>query len=166
MKVGLADYSGLDPAVAAAIRQLEEQIRQGFAREHYADGSHKVVTADGVNLSAMAIPLAGVVTMPQLTANRDNYVIPNLTTVLVVKIRTDAARNITGIVAPTDLAVYRRLQLRNIGSFDAVLVHASANSFATNRFACPGAANVTVNAGDSVWIQYDPVLYRWVVEGL
>lgn len=166
MKVGLADYSRLDPAVADAVRELVQQILGGWQQEHNPDGTHTIVTADAIEAKAMAIPTSAVQTMPQLTANRDNYIIPNLTTKLVIKITTDASRNITGIVAPTDLTVYRRLQIRNVGSFDAVLVHASANSFATNRFACPGAANVTVNAGDSVWIQYDPALYRWVVEGL
>jgi hypothetical protein len=166
MKIGLTDDVGLDRVTADAFRQLGNQIAAGFGQQHKADGSHSVITADGLVAGAMAIPVSAVQTMAQLTANTDNYVIPELTKKLIIKISTDAARNLTGLVAPTDRTRMPRLLLHNIGANNAVLVHDSANSFATNRFYGPGAANVTLNQFDSVWIHYDWTQFRWVIEGL
>lgn len=166
MKVGVDAFDQIPEAVRNAFETLSIQIQAGWRRQHNGDGGHTNVTALSVSMGGFLIPASAVSNPPTITANVNDYVVPNLDTSLIVKLRTDAARNITGIKAPADRITYRRWQLRNTGGFDYVLVHASALSIPNNRLECPGAANVTVNPRDSVWIEYDPALARFVVEGL
>lgn len=166
MKVGVDAFDQIPWAVRNAFETLSIQIQAGWKQQHDGDGRHTDVTALSVSMGGFLIPASAVSNPPTIIANVNDYVVPNLDTSLIVKLRTDASRNITGIKAPADRLTYRRWQLRNTGGFDVVLVHASALSLATYRFECPGAANVTVNPRDSVWIEYDPAISRYVVEGL
>jgi hypothetical protein len=99
------------------------------------------------------------VTPAQIVANTDNYAPTGLGHNLTFRLSTDASRNLTGIVAQ---AGGTRMRLMNVGSFDLVLVH-DATSTAANRFLCPGSANKTLNANDSVDIEYDSTSSRWRV---
>lgn len=101
----------------------------------------------------------GIESPAQFTANVDNLAIASTTRVL--RIQSDASRDLTGIVATTS---GRRVLLCNVGSNNIVLVH-SATSTAANQFRCPGSANFTLNTNDSVEIWYDSVNSRWRVLG-
>ena len=106
-----------------------------------------------------AIRRTNVISPAQLTANTDNWNPTGLSTASTIRLSTDASRNITGLVAQ---AAGTEITLCNVGAQDTVLVH-DATSTAANRFLCPGSANFTLNANDSVRIWYDTTSSRWRV---
>jgi hypothetical protein len=61
-----------------------------------------------------------IISPAQITGNTDNWNPTGLATADLIRLSTDASRNITGIVAPS---TSRYLQLANIGAQNAVLKH-------------------------------------------
>lgn len=93
----------------------------------------------------------------QLVANTNNWNPDGLSTADVIRISTDATRNLTGIVAAE---VSRRLVLENVGTENLVLVH-DATSTAANRFLAPNSENLTLGPNASVELVYDLTSERW-----
>lgn len=98
-----------------------------------------------------------VATKTQITSDQNNY---TLGAGDVFRIASDAARNITGLVATSDGDA--RLIL-NVGSFDITLKHQSASSSAANRFIAVGASDYTLAAGGSAVVVYDSTSGGWRV---
>lgn len=117
------------------------------------DAAYAAVSRLPINLS-----LEGVISPAQLVANTDNWNPTGLATANVIRVSTDASRNLTGIVAPAVDGTL--ILLINVGTNNLVLVH-DATSTAANRFFCAGAGNQTVNEGDAVWLWYDGTTDRW-----
>lgn len=92
----------------------------------------------------------------QLTANVNNYAPTGIDTASVVRLSSDAARNITGIVPPRSGSY---LILFNIGTNNIVLSNDSSSSSAANRFAIGGNITIKPNEGAVIW--YDPTSTRW-----
>jgi len=107
--------------------------------------------------------LSGVITPTQITGDQNDYAPTDILTARILRVSTDASRNITGLTNVTNGNV---LTIWNVGAFDVVLVHASGSSTAAMQFACPGAANVTLSPNDSVDLWYDATTARWRVQGL
>lgn len=99
--------------------------------------------------------LGGVITPTQLVANTDNWAPTGLSGASVIRVSTDASRNLTGL---TGGAANRLIILQNVGSFPLVLVD-DATSTAANRFQL--SANVTVGAEQNAVLQYDATSSRW-----
>ena len=106
-----------------------------------------------------AIRETGIISPAQLVANTNNWNPTGLASCSVIRVSTDVSRNLTGIVAQSSGT---RITICNIGTTDLVLVH-NATSTATNQFLCPGSANFTLNANDSVDIWRDTTSDRWRV---
>lgn len=108
------------------------------------------------------IPAAGtdVVSPAQITANQNNYAPSGLSTAAVLRLSTDASRNITGIAAQADR---RELLIANVGAFDIVLMH-DATSTAANRFYCPNDVDFTLAKDSAVRVIYDAASSRWRVQ--
>jgi len=100
-------------------------------------------------------PVLNENTPAQLLANTDNYAPGDYA---VLRMSTDAARNLTGVAGGKKGRV---LWMHNVGTQNLVLVHQSANSAAANRFISPTAANITLSAGDSARLYYDSTDSRW-----
>lgn len=124
-------------------------------------GDHWVEICRGRNVNeiAEAFILSGVLTPAQLTANQDNYNPTGLATAAVLRMSTNASRNVTGIAGGSN---GRMLLVGNVGSNNLVLVH-DATSTAANRFSLPGAANLTLLPGEWALLRYDATLSRWIV---
>ena len=101
--------------------------------------------------------LAGVISPTQLAANTDNWNPTGLGTARIIRVTTDASRNLTGIIA---LAPGTVLAICNAGAQNLVLVH-SATSTAANQFILPNSANLTLLPGMSVEIFYDTASTKW-----
>jgi hypothetical protein len=99
-----------------------------------------------------------VISPAQITANTNNYNPTGFATAHVVRLDTDASRNLTGLDAAA--TVVRKL-LINVGANPLVLTHQDANSSAANRFLIPGGGNLTLQGDDSATIYYDAVTTRW-----
>lgn len=91
----------------------------------------------------------------QLTANTDNWNPTGLSTAAVIRVSTDASRNLTGIAGGAD---GRILYLANVGVNPLVLID-DATSTAANRFMLAG--NVTLNTEEAVLLWYDTTISRW-----
>jgi hypothetical protein len=106
---------------------------------------------------ADAIPNV-VVSPAEITSNQNNY---SPGTGDIVRLTSDAARDITGLVAGTSGQV--RL-LVNVGSHAITLKHANGSSDAANRFVVPWAGDCVLPAsGGSAMIVYDATTERWRV---
>lgn len=109
-----------------------------------------------------AVYVPGVVLSPaQITANTDDYNPTSLATAYVLRLSTDASRDLTGIVGG---ASRRELVLANVGSFNIVFKH-NVTSTAANRFFCPGSVDFTLGSNATVQVQYDSTSSRWRVIG-
>ena len=102
--------------------------------------------------------VANVVVSPsQITSNQNDY---SPGTGDIVRLSSDAARDITGITAGSAGQVR---VLTNVGSFAITLKHQSASSTAANRFLVPWAGDCIISADSSVMIVYDSTTARWRV---
>ena len=103
-----------------------------------------------------AFALTGDISPTQIVANTNDYNPTGLSTAAVLRLSTDASRNITGLVGGAD---GRLIIIHNVGSFDIVLKDESASSTAGNRFAL--TADVTLTPDSVAIIQYDSTSSRW-----
>ncbi len=119
----------------------------------------KLLKSTGTAKIPEALQLTGDITPAQITANTDDYSPTGLSTASVLRLSTDASRDLTGIQGGADGRV---LVLHNVGSFDVVLKD-DATSTAANRFQLN--ADITVAPNQSTVIQYDSTSSRWRVIG-
>jgi hypothetical protein len=124
-----------------------------------------IIDDAGVELGPLGLAMnanrIGIISPAQLVINTDDWAPTNLSTAAVIRLNTDAARDITGIVAQ---AAATRILLCNIGAFNAVLKH-DVTSTAANRFYGPGSADFTLTPNKSVDIWYDATSSRWRIIG-
>lgn len=106
--------------------------------------------------AAGAFALPGDITPAQITSNTDDYNPTGLSSASVLRLSTDASRNLTGIVGGAD---GRLLVLLNVGSFNIVLVN-DATSTAANRFLL-GGSDITIETGRAITVIYDATSSRW-----
>lgn len=184
------------------IQELEALLgkQSGYLlEEHNDDGSHGDITADSITADTGTIPSMvgpvtitrqttvnqlivakdGVLSPAQITANQNNwnpadasFPLRSLTDVRVLRVTSDAARDITGLTAPmTDISAVtgtpeqRQVELLfvNRGNFSITLKHSSSSSSAANRFLCPNSRDFIVPSGGSVWLWYDSGTANWRV---
>lgn len=136
------------------------------AQAYLASGSTATIgTASGrIAASAFLDIFSGlsqqsVHTPTQIAANTDDWAGISATAT-VARVSSDAARNLTGIVAPSGA---RTITLVNVGAFTITLKH-DVTSTAANRFFGPGAADFALTQYSSATIRYDVTLTRWLIE--
>lgn len=110
-------------------------------------------------VNAEAILFPGDISPTQLAANTDDWAPTGFSTASVIRLSTDASRNLTGIAAGAD---GRAVFLFNIGSFNLVLKHNTTSS-AANRFATPGSVDYALLPGAGALIIYDSTSSLWRV---
>jgi hypothetical protein len=101
--------------------------------------------------------VANVVNSPaQITANQNNYSLPSAD---IVRVNSNAARDVTGFVAGTS---GQAVLLVNVGSHAITIKHQSASSNAANRVVVPWAGDFVLDAnGGAVLLVYDATTERW-----
>ena len=105
--------------------------------------------------------LMGDISPAQITANQNDYNPTGLSTAAVLRLTSDASRNITSITGGTDGRV---LVIHNVGSFNIVLTDDDgATGTAANRFALSESHTLLPDA--SAVIQYDSTSSRWRMIG-
>ena len=113
-----------------------------------------------VDKASEAFSFTGIITPAQITADQNDYNPTGLATATILRLTSDAARNITGIVAPSTNANGRILHLQNVntlGGPNISTVSESASSSAANRII--GAVGITPATGRTLW--YDNTSSRW-----
>lgn len=91
----------------------------------------------------------------QITANQNDYSPTGITTTTVLRLSSDAARDITGITGGSS---GRILILLNVGAFNITLKD-DTTSTAENRFQLNG--DIVLGPDESVWLWYDSTSSRW-----
>jgi len=102
----------------------------------------------------------------QIVANTNDYNPANQKHAAVLRLTTDASRNLTGMV-PTGVVNTndgRQITLYNAGSFNLVVQDQNAASSAANRFDL-GGADITLASKQSVTLRYSTTLTRWEIAG-
>lgn len=101
--------------------------------------------------------LSGDISPSQITSDQNDYNPTNLATSTVLRLSSDASRNITGLQGGAD---GRIIVIVNVGSNAITLKDDDgATSTAGNRFALSG--DVVLAADDGVILQYDSTSSRW-----
>jgi hypothetical protein len=116
------------------------------------------------------VPYVGVqvVSPAQITGNQNDYPTPGgsaFVNARVLRLTTDAPRNITGIDVTTfmDASTEDGYELRivNVGSFDLVLTNQDALSLASNRIITGTGGSVTLAGNETANLMYDSTSFRW-----
>ena len=102
------------------------------------------------------VAFTGALTPAQITADQHNYNPTGFATAAVLRLSTDAARQLTGLLAAT---TGRVVWIVNAGAFNLVLKDESASSTAANRFALDGDYTLAPNSALTLW--YDITPARW-----
>lgn len=123
-----------------------------------ASGTTKPIALnDLLKIIFTTLALTGDISPSQITSNQNDYNPTGLSTASVLRLSTDASRNITSLLGGTD---GRILIIHNVGSFNIVLKDDDgATGTAANRFALSG--DVTLASEQCAIIQYDSTSSRW-----
>jgi hypothetical protein len=145
--IGYANNGGWNPA--ALVIQANGNIGIGT----HARSTPPVAGFDVATSTA----LSGDITPAQITANQNDYNPTGLVDASVLRLSSDASRNITGLAGGAD---GRIMTVVNIGATNPiVLKNENASSTAANRFALTG--DLTLAAKQSAMIMYDSTASRW-----
>lgn len=134
----------------------------GATRPRIVYAGTSIVTPEvstGTLNASGAIAQSGVLSPSQITGNQNDYSPGSLSTASILRINTDARRNITGLAGGIE---GRNITIFNVGTFPAVLTYEDAASSAANRF----AFGLTLGGGQSVDLVYDDTSDRWRARAL
>lgn len=122
-----------------------------------AAGTFTTLTANTSLVAVATVAVTGVISPAQITSDQNDYNPTNLATSSVLRLSTDANRNITGLQGG---ASGRIIWILNVGSFPITFKDASGGSSAANRFSF-GGLDVIVMSGESQELVYDSTTVRW-----
>jgi hypothetical protein len=109
-----------------------------------------------IGLFAEDVLISGVLSPAQITSNQNDYNPSGLSTAGVLRLTSDASRNITGLAGGQ---AGRCFLIHNVGAQNIVLQDENASSAVGNRFAL--TADITLSADDCCLLQHDSVSSRW-----
>jgi len=139
------------------VRDVWQGILNEIKREDFRNAKRDTANRyGGAQEFGSGVRLTAVISPPQIAADQNDYGPAGMATATVMRISSDAARNVTGLLALSSGAL---LLLMNTGSFGITLKNESASSSAANRFAI--GADVLLAAGRGALLWYDGVSSRW-----
>ncbi len=100
-------------------------------------------------------PFGKILTPAQITSNQNDYNPTGAGSADVIRLSSDAARDITGIAF---MAAGKAVLLLNVGTQNIVLKDESSSSVAANRFALSADLTLAADTGALAW--YDPTSSR------
>ncbi len=98
----------------------------------------------------------------QIVADQNDYNPAGLSTASVLRLSTDASRNLTGLAGGIK---DRMLAIVNVGSYNLVLKKENAGSAAANRFALDGDLTLSANQACILWYDHDTDRWRCLSSG-
>jgi hypothetical protein len=115
----------------------------------------------GITATSLACTSAAVA----IEATLNNYAIGAGVSMLICT--PDAARNFSGIVAPSGAAVgiNRTVYIYNASAANTLTLLNNSTSAAANQFNCPSATNFDIPPLSGVLVAYDAAVSRWIVLG-
>ena len=183
----------LSPGTEQEMDQFLGQFSGYMLEEHADDGSHTNVTADTVTTDTVTtgtiegpVDITGLTTIDRVGINQDTVMTPaqitssqnnwnpvdasdpllDLQDVSVIRMESDAARDITGITAPTLIAGSNErnqviLILVNKGNFTITLKHNSSSSSSANRIVGGNNSDVQLGPNGTAILWYDSGSGNW-----
>lgn len=149
---------GLDIENISGASSANYAIRTGTGLISFGDD----VSTSGFVQTTKGLKLGAPLSPAQITSDQNDYEPTGFLTSSVIRINSDAARNITGL--GRDGAAHHKV-LINVGSFSITLKHENASSTANKRFNLKSATDFVLAAGASVILQYDSTSDRWRLIG-
>lgn len=149
-------------------RRLDSLLELGQQAQGGGGGSSKWDETSGVlspltSTNAVKVTaefrLSGVISPAQITASQNDYNPAGLATASTLRLDSDAAWEISGIV-PNGLDAGRILIIQNIGNFNLTLLDENGGSAAANRFIL-GRESFILAPGQSAVFAYDGTSQRW-----
>lgn len=128
-----------------------------------AAGTNVVISDGGANnnltihVCSETCAWTGDISPSQITSDQNDYNPAGLSTATVLRLNSNAFRELTGLVGGSD---GRLLILNNIGSFPIALRNENADSTAANRFALPHDY-VIIAPNQTASLMYDLTSGRW-----
>lgn len=114
------------------------------------------VSGSGALLVSDTTTITSEISPSQITSNTNDYAPTGFSTATVLRLNTDASRDLTGIAGGS---AGRTIIIFNVGSFDLVLKNQNVLSSAGNRFAI--GSDITMASAASVCLWYDSTSSRW-----
>lgn len=130
------------------------------SHDHSNASDGTALVPESVEITGGPFSLRGDVSPAQITANQNDYNPAGLADAAVLRLNTDAARNITGLAGGAD---GRCLIVFNVGGNTFTLKDDDAASAAANRFSLLGDVTVQSDEGLALW--YDSTTSRWRMQG-
>lgn len=150
-------------ALAGAVDYVLDTTSKWLLLKRTSTNWEEIFRSAGGDLSVVgtfeakqAIKLTGIISPSQITANQNDYAPTGFSTATLLRLNTDASRNVTGLAGG---ATGRVVKLLIIGSFPLVLVNESGSSTAANRFTI--GFDLTLYPGQAVELTYDGTSSRW-----
>lgn len=146
---------------------LITDIAYNSAQSTILASTYRLITQDRIDgtsqevenpILAQRLVMSGILSPAQITSNQNNYNPAGFGTCNVLRINSDAARDITGLVASANS---QTLLVLNSGGFPITLKHESASSTAVNRFTFASGNDLILNRTGMMWLFYDQTNARW-----
>lgn len=148
--------SGLTTLTAPASGDFVPVVDVSDTTQSVNGSTKKITLADLLDIVFASFQLTGDISPSQITANQNDYNPTGLADASVLRLSTDASRNVTGLQGGSD---GRIIVIRNVGSNNIVLKDEDSGSSAANRFALP--SDVTLSADQQAILIYDSTSSRW-----
>lgn len=146
--------------IGGYVYNSDEVGLQAYLKSNSIDGSLLLTCIESSGRIVMdwdsALNLSGEATPTTITSNQDDYTPTGIGSATVLRLSSDAARDITGMA---EHLAGKLLLVFNVGSFNIVLKDESASSTAANRFALNG--DITLQPDESAMLWYDATSQRW-----
>ncbi len=151
----IVDGSAASPGI-----QFSSDANNGWYRNSADNWSGSAGSVEVVNFSTNGMTMFSYRLTPlspaQITSNQNDYAPASFSTASMLRLDTDAARELTGLAGGT---TGRVIDVHYIGATTLTLKDESASSAAANRFALP--ADLVLGPDMSVRLVYDGTSSRW-----
>jgi hypothetical protein len=147
--------------IEAGFDKLPTLTANGFKIVRVNSGGTGLEAVDPLSIFGTTFGLSSIISPSQITANQNDYSPTGLSTATVLRLNSDASRDITGLAGG---ASGRIILIHNVGSQNIVLKDENGSSSAANRFAL--FADYTLPPDFFLWLQYDSTSARWRCSGL
>jgi hypothetical protein len=127
-----------------------------FTGKTVTGGTFAGVATTGTLDIQEALKVSGDISPPQITASQNDYNPTGLSTATVLRLSSDASRNITGLQGGAD---GRLLFIVNVDANPIVLKDENASSSAANRFGL--GADLSLSTKQGATLIYDSTSSRW-----
>lgn len=151
---------GPENTLMGKVNELVPLVNNATGNGTPSAGTFSTLDASGATTLAGAFRTSNEIVPATIAADTNDYNPTGLSAASLAFVSSDAARNVTGIVAQ---AGGRHLWLWNSGSFTITLKNSNVGSAAANRFVGNAGADVALAAAKGVHLVYSATISKWLI---